>query len=82
MVMGADISRETEHRGQFLGLWRLIGDVGVSAAPLITGALTGIASLAAASLGIAGLGFVGAVLMTTVVPETLRRSANGALERA
>jgi MFS family permease len=73
MVMGADISRETEHRGQFLGVWRLIGDVGVSVAPLLTGALAGIASLAAASLCVAGLGFVGAAMMMTLVPETLRR---------
>jgi MFS family permease len=73
MIIGADISQQTEHRGQFLGVWRLIGDVGMSVAPLLTGALVGVASLAAASLSVAGFGFVGAVLMMTVVPETLRR---------
>jgi MFS family permease len=78
MVMGADLSRATLHRGQFLGVWRLIGDVGVSAAPLVTGALTGIASLAAASLCVAGLGFVGTAMMLSLVPETLRRGSNGA----
>ncbi|HEY5567809.1 MAG TPA: MFS transporter [Gammaproteobacteria bacterium] len=73
MIMGADISRETEHRGQFLGVWRLIGDAGMSVAPLATGALVNIASLAAASLSVAAVGFVGAVMMMTLVPETLRR---------
>jgi MFS family permease len=77
MIMGADISRETEHRGQFLGVWRLIGDVGVSVAPLFTGALAGIASLAAATLCIAGFGFIGAAMMMTLVPETLRRGGYG-----
>ncbi|HEY7670768.1 MAG TPA: MFS transporter [Gammaproteobacteria bacterium] len=78
MVMGADLSRATPHRGQFLGVWRLIGDVGVSVAPLVTGALTGIASLAAASLCVAGLGFVGTAMMMSLVPETLRRSSKSA----
>jgi MFS family permease len=76
MVMGADLSRGTEHRGQFLGVWRLIGDVGVSVAPLVTGALTGIASLAAASLCVAGFGFVGTAVMMSLVPETLRRGTS------
>jgi MFS family permease len=73
MIMGADLSRETEHRGQFLGVWRLIGDAGMSVAPLATGALVNIASLAAAALGVAAVGFVGAAMMISFVPETLRR---------
>jgi MFS family permease len=76
MVMGADLARGTEHRGQFLGVWRLIGDVGVSLAPLLTGALTGLASLAAASLCVAGFGFAGTAMMLSLVPETLRRRGN------
>jgi MFS family permease len=73
MIIGADLSQGVEHRGQFLGLWRLIGDVGMSVAPLLTGVLITFASLAAASLSVAGLGLVGVALMLTVVPETLRR---------
>jgi hypothetical protein len=79
--MGADLSRDTLHRGQFLGVWRLIGDVGVSVAPLVTGALAGLASLAAASLCVAGLGFAGTLMMMSLVPETLRRG-NGKPQRA
>ena len=78
MVMGADLARGIAHRGQFLGVWRLIGDVGVSVAPLLTGALTGLASLAAASLCVAGFGFAGTAMMMSLVPETLRRKNNEA----
>jgi MFS family permease len=73
MIIGADISQQSAHRGQFLGIWRLIGDVGMSVAPLLTGALVNVASLAAASLSVAGFGFVGVFLMMAFVPETLRR---------
>ena len=78
MVMGADLARGIAHRGQFLGVWRLIGDVGVSVAPLLTGALTGLASLAAASLCVAGFGFAGTAMMMSLVPESLRRKNNEA----
>jgi MFS family permease len=73
MIIGADLARETPHRGQFLGLWRLIGDVGMSAAPLISGALVGVATLAAASLTVAGLGLAGTVILLCLVPETLQK---------
>jgi MFS family permease len=39
MIIGADLGRASGSQGQFLGLWRLIGDVGISAAPLLTGAV-------------------------------------------
>lgn len=72
MIMGADLSRLTPHRGQFLGIWRLIGDVGMSAAPLLGAVLVEAASLAAASFTVAGLGFVGVLIVWRLVPETLR----------
>jgi MFS family permease len=73
MIIGADISQQTAHRGPFLGVWRLIGDLGMSIAPLMTGALVAVASLAAASFTAAGVGFIGAAITAIVVPETLRR---------
>lgn len=73
MIIGADLSRETEHRGQFLGLWRLTGDVGMSAAPLLAGVLVGVATLAAASFTVAALGFAGTLVMLFFVPETLQK---------
>lgn len=74
MIIGADLSRKSEDRSQFLGVWRLIGDIGMSGAPLITAALVGIASLAAASVAAAGIGMAGAIVMLTLVPETLERA--------
>jgi MFS family permease len=74
MIIGADLSRRSEDRSQFLGVWRLIGDLGMSGAPLLCAALVGVAGLGAASLVAAGLGVAGAVTMLRVVPETLERS--------
>lgn len=73
MIMGADLAQRTEHRGQFLGLWRLIGDMGMSASPLLSGALVNAASLGAASLVVAGIGLLGVAVMIFLVPETLGR---------
>lgn len=75
MIMGADLAQELEGRGQFLGIWRLIGDIGMSAAPLLSGVLVNLAGLAAASFCAAGIGAIGVVVMCALVPETLRRRA-------
>jgi MFS family permease len=75
MIIGADLARASGHHGQFLGLWRLIGDLGVSIAPLLAGALTGAAGLAAATLSVAGIGLAGSIVMAFLVGETLREAA-------
>jgi len=72
MIIGADLGRASGSQGQFLGLWRLIGDVGISAAPMLTGAVVNVAGLAAASLAVAGIGVGGSLVMAFVVAETLR----------
>jgi MFS family permease len=72
MIIGADLARASGRHGQFLGLWRLIGDVGISGAPLLVGTIVEAASLAAASLTVAGLGVAGALVMAFAVAETLR----------
>jgi hypothetical protein len=72
MIMGADLARASGQYGQFLGLWRLIGDMGISGAPLLAGIVVKSAGLAAASLTVAGLGVVGSLVMAFVVVETLR----------
>jgi MFS family permease len=72
MIIGADLARASGRHGQFLGLWRLIGDVGISGAPLLVGTIVNGAGLAAAGLTVAGLGVVGALVMAFVVVETLR----------
>lgn len=73
MIIGTDIAQRTGLRGQFLGPWRLIADFGMTSAPMLTGALVNLASLAAASLTVASVGLAGAFVMLLLVPETLRK---------
>jgi MFS family permease len=73
MIIGADLSRHSSDRGQFLGLWRLIGDLGMCGAPLLAAALVATAGLGAASIAAAALGLAGAIVMIRAVPETLDR---------
>ena len=69
MVLGMDLApRDT--RNQFLGVWRLISDVGGVGGPMIAGLLTGAASLALASYSVAGIGAVGVAVYLFLVPET------------
>ncbi|NIW25165.1 MAG: MFS transporter [Gammaproteobacteria bacterium] len=69
MVLGMDLApRET--RNQFLGVWRLISDVGGVGGPMLAGLLTGAASLTLASYAVAGIGAVGVVVFLLLVPET------------
>jgi MFS family permease len=72
MIIGADLARASGRHGQFLGLWRLMGDVGISSAPLLVGTIVKGAGLAAASLTVAGIGVGGALVMAFIVVETLR----------
>jgi MFS family permease len=74
MIIGTDLSRRSDDRSHFLGVWRLIGDLGMSGAPLFCAVMVTIASLTAASVVVAGAGFVGAFVMLTRVPETLERA--------
>src|SRR5690606_27682462 len=73
VVIGSDLAVASGRRGEFLGLWRLIGDVGMSGAPLLTGALVQLSGLALASGVTAAIGFAGALIMAFCVGETLRR---------
>jgi MFS family permease len=71
-VLGADFA-PAERRGEFLGVWRLIGDAGNAGGPFVVSLVVGIASLGLASICTGSLGLAGAVLMWLVVPETLQR---------
>jgi MFS family permease len=75
MIIGADLARASGRQGQFLGLWRLIGDLGISIAPLLAGVVADAAGLALASLTVAGIGLVGSLVMAFLVAETLRDAA-------
>jgi MFS family permease len=73
MTLGADLS-PPETRGEFLGVWRLIGDVGASGAPIVAGAVAEILVLPAAALVLSGAGFVAVAVFAFMVPETLART--------
>jgi MFS family permease len=72
MTLGADFAPDNA-RGEFLGVWRLISDVGQVGGPMFIGALSALGSLALASVASGGLGLAGALIMALFVPETLRR---------
>lgn len=71
MTLGADFAPEGR-RGEFLGVWRFMGDVGTAGGPLAASIIAGVASLALAATVTAAFGFTGAALMWLRVPETLR----------
>jgi len=72
-TLGADFAPEFR-RGEFLGIWRLIGDTGSAVGPLVVSFVISVATLALASVVCGGIGLVGAVLMAALIPETLRLS--------
>ena len=72
MTLGADFSPSVG-RGEFLGVWRFVSDVGQAGGPIVISVLTSLGSLAVASVASGGIGLAGAALMFFFVPETLRR---------
>jgi MFS family permease len=72
MTLGADLA-PPDSRGEFLGVWRLVGDVGGTGAPLVVGTIADLLALPAASLVIAGTGLTAAAIFATLVPETLKK---------
>ena len=71
MTLGADLA-PARSRGEFIGLWRFIGDGGGVGGPTIVGGVAEILGLAAAPIAIAGVGLVGVGILSMLVPETLR----------
>ncbi len=58
---------------QFLGVWRLIGDIGHSGGPLLVGTVADLIGLALAPFFLAAVGLAGALMFAFVVRETLER---------
>ena len=79
-VLGVDFT-PAARRGEFLGVWRLIGDVGTAGGPFVVSLVVGIASLGLASICSGVLGLAGALLMWLLVPETLLRRMAGPSKR-
>ncbi|MCB9452707.1 MAG: MFS transporter [Anaerolineaceae bacterium] len=72
MTIGSDLA-PTDSRGEFLGIWRLIGDIGSSGGPLAVGAIAGVLTLPASALVMTGTGILAASIFAFRVPETLKR---------
>lgn len=68
MTLGADFA-PAAGRASFLGVWRLVSDLGQAGGPLVAAAVTGLASLAAASGAVGALGFVGAGIFLVTLPR-------------
>ena len=70
MTLGTDLA-PADRRSEFLGLWRLLTDVGTAAGPLAIGMVAAVAPISIACLSIAGLGAVGSFIVYRFVDETL-----------
>ena len=77
LTLGADLAPAGE-RSRFLGVWRLVGDCGVLAGPLLTSA---VASLPAALAVTWLIGAAGGGVLWCRVPETLRPGVTAAGRR-
>ncbi len=74
MTLGADFS-PARGRGEFLGVWRLIGDIGTAGGPFVLGGLAAALSLGAATVATGGIGLAGAAIMYLWVAEPLKQPA-------
>jgi len=72
MTLGSDLAPD-EMRGEFLSVWRLIGDVGFMATPIVIGAIAQVFALQVSIVFIVGAGYTAASSFAFFVPETLAR---------
>jgi len=72
MTLGADLA-PVQSRGEFLGMWRLIGDVGHATGPLLAGSVAAALTLPLASLVMGGSGIVATLIFAFLVPETVKK---------
>ena len=68
MVLGADASPK-EGRAPFLGVFRLLADVGLEGGPLLLGGVAAAAGLVSGVWVVGGVGLVGALAMWRWVPR-------------
>jgi MFS family permease len=72
MTLGADLAPR-EATGEFMGMWRLIGDLGSTGGPVIVGGVADLVGLAAAAFTLTGVGIIAAATLALFVRETLHR---------
>jgi MFS family permease len=72
MTLGADFA-PLVMRGEFLGIWRLIGDAGNTSSSLIIGALADLLTLQQTIIALSSFSIVGILLFAFGMPEPLER---------
>lgn len=72
MTLGADLAPR-EGTGEFLGLWRLTGDFGGSAGPVVVGNLADLFGLSYSGFALGGIGYLAVSIFLWLVPETLKK---------
>ena len=77
MTLGADLAPPADV-GDFLGVWRLIGDGGRMGSPLVVGGISDIVGLHPAALIIACAGLCSSAIFAFLVPETLEMTTEDA----
>lgn len=78
MTLGSDLAPR-DAMGEFLGMWRLIGDGGNTGGPLVVGAVADLTGLAVAAVVLAGVGALAAGNLAWFVPETRHQRERRAL---
>src|SRR3712207_2554795 len=69
MTLGADLAPRGA-TGEFLGLWRLIGDTGAAGGPLAVGSLTDALGFEASAYVLACVGLAASLTLALMVKET------------
>ena len=69
MTLGADLAPPGA-TGEFLGVWRLVGDVGAVSGPLVVGAMATALGLRASAVALAAVGMVATLTLAFLVQET------------
>ena len=73
LTLGSDLSPKI-NPGSFLGIWRLFGWSGNSAGGPISGAIAQSFTISASSISVSAIGFVGVLLFSFFIPETLKKT--------
>ena len=81
MTLGADFAPPAT-RVPFLGVWRVLSDLGTAGGPLAVAAATAAITLGGAAVTVGGLGLVAAAYVTRYVPESgVTRARRAAVTR-
>lgn len=73
LTLGSDLAPR-DARGEFLGIWRFIGDSGHAGGPLAVGRVADLIGLGTTPYVVALFGLLGAGIFLLFVPETLRKT--------